>query len=80
MKKLIVLSTLLFGIVSFGQTKPKTKDIDKTANVVIDSLSKVYKVEIVSYMVISNDGITKTYITYDKDGELVRRLISVKGN
>jgi hypothetical protein len=44
MKKVIVLSLLLIGIVSFSQTppKPKTKDIDKEANRILDSLSNIY--------------------------------------
>jgi hypothetical protein len=83
MKKLNVILALFIGIVCFGQTPPKKKpqkDIDKEANRVIDSLSKVYKVDIVSYMVESNNGITKTYITHAKDGKLVYILISAKKN
>jgi hypothetical protein len=43
MKKLFVLLILLIGTLSFSQTKPKTKDIDKDVKVFLDSLSKVYK-------------------------------------
>jgi hypothetical protein len=80
MKKLLVISLLLVGAFSFGQTKPKpkTKDTDKTANVVIDSLSKVYKVKVQSYMVESYNGVTRTSISYVKDNKLVYMVISVK--
>ena len=45
MKKLFLLTVLLIGTLTFSQTKPKTKDIDRDINVLLDSLSKVYKVD-----------------------------------
>jgi hypothetical protein len=78
MKKLFLLSLLLVGTLSFGQTKPKEKDIDKESNVVIDSLSKVYKVKVQSYMVETYNGVTTTYISYVKDNKLVYIVVLPK--
>ena len=75
MKKLFLLSVLLIGTLSFGQTKPKEKDIDKEANVYLDSLSKVYKVKICSIKVERLNGIITTSIGYSKNGELVYKII-----
>ena len=78
MKKLFLLSLLFVGTLSFSQTKPKTKDIDKEANVLLDSLSKVYKVKVQSIMEESYNGVTTTSISYVKDKKLVYRIIAVK--
>jgi len=75
MKKLFLLSVLLIGTLSFGQTKPKEKDIDKEANVYLDSLSKVYKVKICSIKVERLNGVITTSIGYSKNGELVYKII-----
>jgi hypothetical protein len=75
MKKLFLLSVLLIGTLSFGQTKPKEKDIDKEANVYLDSLSKVHKVKICSIKVERLNGVITTSIGYSKNGELVYKII-----
>ena len=78
MKKLFLLSLLLIGTVSFGQTKPKEKDIDRDINVLLDSLSKVYKKKVFSIMKITKNDTIKTYISYEKDNKLTYELISSK--
>jgi hypothetical protein len=78
MKKLFLLSLLLVGTLSFSQTKPKTKDIDKEANVLLDSLSKVYKVKVQSIMEETYNGVTTTSISYVKDKKLVYKIIAVR--
>jgi hypothetical protein len=78
MKKLFLLSVLLVGTLSFSQTKPKTKDIDKEANVLLDSLSKVYKVKVQSIMEETYNGVTTTSISYVKDKKLVYKVIAVR--
>ena len=78
MKKLFLLSLLLIGTVSFGQTKPKIKDIDKDSNVLMDSLSKVYNKKVFSIMKITKNDTIKTYIAYGKDDKLTYELISSK--
>jgi hypothetical protein len=79
MKKLIFISAFLIGtLTSFGQVKPKKKDIDKDANVLMDSLSKVYKKKVLSIMKITENDTLKTYIAYAKDNQLTYELISSK--
>ena len=79
MKKLIFFSTFLIGtLTSFGQVKAKEKDIDKESNVVIDSLSKVYKVKVQSYMVKTYNGIKQTSISYVEDKKLVYIVIKTE--
>jgi hypothetical protein len=78
MKKLFLLSVLLVGTLSFSQTKPKEKDIDKEANVLLDSLSKVYKVKVQSVMEETYNGVTTTSISYVKDKKLVYKVIAVR--
>ena len=79
MKKLIFISAFLIGtLTSFGQVKPKKKDIDKDANVLMDSLSKVYKKKVLSIMKITENDTLKTYIAYAKENQLTYELISSK--
>jgi hypothetical protein len=78
MKKLFLLLLLLVGTLSFGQTKPKIKDIDRDINVLLDSLSKVYKKKVFSIMKITKNDTIKTYISYEKDNKLTYELISSK--
>lgn len=78
MKKLFLLLLLFVGTLSFSQTKPKEKDIDKESNVLLDSLSKVYKVKVQSIMEEYYNGVTTTSISYVKDKKLVYRIIAVK--
>ena len=81
MKQLTYISLMLFSIVTFSQEKkttPKTKDIDKEANRVLDSLSKVYKVKICSIKKERLNGIVTTSIGYSKNGELVYKVIKTE--
>jgi hypothetical protein len=79
MKKLIFISTFLIGtLTSFGQVQPKKKDIDKDANVLMDSLSKVYNKKVFSLMKITQNDTIKTFIAYAKDNKLTYELISSK--
>lgn len=79
MKKIIFISTFLIGtLTSFGQVKAKKKDIDKESNVVMDSLSKVYKVKVQSYMVETYNGIIQTSISYVEDKKLVYKVIKTE--
>lgn len=77
MKKLFITLLLLIGTSSFSQTNPKTKDIDKDANVLLDSLSKVYKVRVNSIFIESYNGKTITSISYVKNQELIYKVIKV---
>ena len=77
MKKILVIVLLLIGTLTFSQTKPKTKDIDKDANVLLDSLSRVYKVRVNSIFVETYKGETTTSISYVKNKELVYKVIKV---
>jgi hypothetical protein len=71
---------MLFSIVTFSQEKKKTiksKDTDKAVNIILDSLSKVYKKEVVSYSVVERNGRKKISITYyDKNKKLRSQVIS----
>ena len=79
MKKLIFISTFLIGtLTSLGQVQSKKKDIDKDANVLMDSLSKVYNKKVFSIMKITKNDTIKTYIAYAKDDKLTYELISSK--
>jgi hypothetical protein len=72
---------MLFSIVTFSQEKKeiqKIKDIDKGANRVIDSLSKVYKVKIYSIKKERLNGVVTTSICYGKNGELVYKVIKTE--
>jgi uncharacterized protein YxeA len=80
MKKILVIVLLLIGTLTFSQTKPKTKDIDKDANVLLDSLSRVYKVRVNSIFVETYKGETTTSISYVKNKELVYKVIKPKEN
>ena len=80
MKKLLVILLLLVSGLSFSQEKKKTlktKDLDKSVNITLDSLSKLYKKEVVSYFIIQRNGRKKFSITYyDKNKNLIRKTIS----
>jgi len=71
---------MFFSIVTFSQEKkktPKTKDTDKAVNISLDSLSKVYKKEVVYYSVLQRNGRKKISITYyDKNKNLKSQVIS----
>ena len=81
MKQLTYILIMLFSIVTFSQEKKaitKAKDIDKEANRVIDSLSKVYKVNVVSILVETYNGVTKTSIAHVKNKQLVYKVINTE--
>lgn len=81
MKQIIYILIMLFSILTFSQEKkitPKTKDIDKESNRVLDSLSKVYKVKVYSILKESNNGVVTTSIAYGKNGELVYKVIKTE--
>ena len=78
MKNLFITLLLLVGTLSFSQNK--TKDIDKDANVLLDSLSKVYKVRVNSIFIESYNGETITSISYVKNRELIYKVIKVVKN
>ena len=80
MKQLTCSLIMLFSIVTFSQEKKKTiksKDTDKAVNIILDSLSKVYKKEVVFYRVLERNGRKKKSITYyDKNKNLIRQVLS----
>ncbi len=79
MKKILLLAALFIGTLnSFAQNKTKTKDIDKDANVLLDSLSKVYHVRVNSIMVETYNGLKTTSISYVKNKELVYKAIKTE--
>lgn len=83
MKKLLLLLLFLIGTLTSvaqvkSKSKPKVKDVDEESNVVMDSLSKVYKVKVQSYMIETYNGVTTKYISYVKDGKLVYIIVSPK--
>jgi hypothetical protein len=80
MKQLTYILIMLFSIVTFSQEKKKnikSKDTDKAVNIILDSLSKVYKKEVVFYSVVERNGRKKISITYyDKNKNLKHQVIS----
>lgn len=81
MKQLTCILIMSFSIAIFSQEKkviPKSKDIDQEANRVIDSLSKVYKVKVVSYLKETLNGVATTSIGYYSKKELVYKVIKTE--
>lgn len=80
MNNLTYIFLMFFSIVTFSQEKKKTiksKDTDKAVNIILDSLSKVYKKEVVFYSVVERNGRKKISITYyDKNKNLKSQVIS----
>lgn len=80
MKNLTYIFLMFFSIVTFSQEKKKTiksKDTDKAVNIILDSLSKVYKKEVVFYSVLERNGRKKISIKYyDKNKNLKSQVIS----
>lgn len=70
---------LLTSSLSVGQIKKKVdtkpKNIDRDANFKLDSLSKVYKMKIFSYGTITEDGVTRHFVTYIEGNELKEKII-----
>lgn len=73
------LIILLTSSLSVGQIKKKVdtkpKNIDRDANFKLDSLSKVYKMKIFSYGTITEDGVTRHFVTYIEGNELKEKII-----
>jgi hypothetical protein len=72
---------MLFSIVTLSQETKKTIrttiDTDRAVNISLDSLSKVYKKEVVYYSVLQRNGRKKISITYyDKNKNLKHQVIS----
>jgi hypothetical protein len=80
MKKLLVITLTLISFLSLSQENKKTlktNDLDKRVNITLDSLSKLYKKEVVSYFIIQRNGRKKFSITYyDKNKNLIHKTIS----
>jgi hypothetical protein len=80
MKRLTYIIIMLFSIVTFSQEKKKiikSKDTDKAVNIILDSLSKLYKKEVVFYSVVERNYRKKISITYyDKNKNLKSQVIS----
>lgn len=80
MKKLTFIFIILFSIVTLSQETKKTIrtiDTDRAVNISLDSLSKVYKKEVVYYSVLQRNGRKKISISYyDKNKKLKRQVIS----
>jgi hypothetical protein len=80
MRKVIcLLIVVLTTSICMGQTKKKIetkpKDMERDANYKLDSLSKVYKMKIYNYGTITEDGVTRHFVTYLKGNELVEKRI-----
>jgi hypothetical protein len=77
MKNLFLLSALILSTVSFSQKNQKGNgsDTEKKINVSLDSLSKVYHVNVVNYSKICLNGIRTTSIGYYKNGKLIDKII-----
>ena len=79
MKKSFLIYLFFFGaIASFSQIRPKTKDIDKDANVLLDSLSKVYHMRVNSILIETQNGVRTTSISYVKNKELIYKVIKTE--
>ena len=80
MKNYFYFLILLFTTsLSVGQTKKKVEtkhnNMERDANYKLDSLSKVYKMKIYNYGTITEDGVTRHFVTYLKGNELVEKRI-----
>lgn len=77
----MLLYTLLFSVICSAQKTNKNKGGESTKRLrdvvyKCDSLSKVYKKDVVSYGTITScDGITYHYIAYSEGGELKKLKI-----
>ena len=65
-------------LTSSAQVNPKSKDIDKDANVLLDSLSKVYNVRVNSIFIETYNGVRTTSISYVKNKELIYKIIKTE--
>jgi len=81
MKKLFVILLLLVSTLSFSQENKKTlksKDLDKRVNMSLDSLSKIYKKDVLVVKTFIKNDTLKRYIGYVKDDKLYHELIEIK--
>jgi hypothetical protein len=81
MKKLLLLIFLMVSLLSFSQVKkktPKPKNLDKEVNLSLDSLSKIYKKNVLVLKTFIINDTLKRYIGYIKNDKLHHELIEVK--
>ena len=79
MKKILVISLLLISSLSFSQEKKKplkSGEVDKEVSIRLDSLSKKYKKNVVSYIKKTDcNGKTTRFISFYKNNKLVKEEI-----
>jgi hypothetical protein len=79
MKKLLIISLLLVSWFSLSQEKKKplkSGQVDKEVNNRLDSLSKRYKKDVVSYMKKTDcNGKTTRFISHYENNKLVKKEI-----
>ena len=80
MKKIFLLLLLIISLSSFAQDTLKPKNIDKGINVLLDSLSKVYRVKVGAVIVKDYPNLRTTTIVYVKNGELIKKIIKTEKN
>lgn len=81
MKKLLVITLTSISFLTFSQENKKTlksKDTDKRVNISLDSLSKIYKKDVLVVKTFIKNDTLKRYIGYIKNDELYHELIEVK--
>lgn len=77
MKNLLIVLSLLIPCLVMSQTNKtlKSGEVDKRVSFRMDSLSKKYKKEVVSYMVRISNGKKSRYLTYYKNDKLFKEEI-----
>ena len=81
MKKLLVILLLLVTVLSVSQENKKTlksKDLDKRVNMFLDSLSKIYKKDVLVVKTFIKNDTLKKYIGYIRKDKLHYELIEMK--
>lgn len=76
MKKLLVLSFVLFSTLSFSQEKKKdpNKNVDRNVTQKMDSLSRLYKVKVIgAYEITHNGTFVQGFVYEDKNGKLIEK-------
>lgn len=78
-KGIYLLLAVLISTVCLGQTKKtnvsNSKEMERDVNFRCDSLSRVYKVNVVSYKTVNRNGVMKHFICYYGKGELLEKEI-----
>lgn len=75
----ILIFTLLFSVVCLAQKTNKNQDGESTKKLrdvvyKCDSLSKVYKKDVVSYGTITRNGVTYHYISYSDSSKELKKM------